>query len=363
MTGPSKTYLSAFLRGLLIAWFLTGGYSISLPVQALELASSTRRITRTSINSGGGVGADPVSSTNYKLVGSLGENSAGALNGTTRKVADGLMKIYYYPGTITTVALSRTVNAGEISLTWNAPGADGARRTATSYVIKYSTHPAAITDQDYFENTATLFGQTLAPQTTGLVETFTLTGLTAGTSYYVAIEARDEDKNQGYLSNSTFTWAQAYVLGVDISNLTGAPKSYGFGAVTMSSAVVSTSTIRVSNTGTVASNWSLRAATTTAGSPWQLTRGALGQDLVRLSAGFHTVQPSSTTFSVSAGNEDRLITTDALSTGTTFTIDGSTTGVSVPVGASRKIWFLLETPPVTSTTAEQSIQVTVTANP
>src|SRR5689334_1031296 len=99
----------------------------------------------------------------------------------------------------------------------------------------------------------------------------------------------------------------------------------------MSSAVVSTATIQVANTGTVASNWSLRAATTTVGSPWTLTRGVQGQDTVRLSAAFHAVKPSSTTFYSSLGYEDRLITTDALATGTTFSIDGSATGANVPV--------------------------------
>ncbi len=148
------------------------------------------------------------------------------------------------------------------------------------------------------------------------------------------------------------------VLAVDIQNLNGDPNSYGYGTLQMSSAVVSTATIRVTNTGTTAATWSLRAATTTAGSPWQITTGALALDQFRVSAGFDEVIPAAGTF----GAEDRMSGTDALSSGTVFTIDGSSTGVSVPIANSRNIWFLLETPLASSTTGQQDIQVTVTAN-
>ena len=126
----------------------------------------------------------------------------------------------------------------QVGMASTAPGADGNERTAAAYVVKYSTHPGAIVDYAYFENTATLFGQTLSPQAAGQLETLVLTGLQADTSYYIAVVARDEDKNQGDLSNSTFSWAQSYVLGVEIANLDGDPDLYGFGSLSMSSAVI-----------------------------------------------------------------------------------------------------------------------------
>ncbi|MGQ0645004.1 MAG: fibronectin type III domain-containing protein [Elusimicrobiota bacterium] len=274
------------------------------------------------------------------------------------------MRIYFYPGTIGDVSLSTGPGSGEIIASWTSPGADGNQRTGASYVVKYSTYPDAIATQDYFANTAATFSQALSPLAPGGSETLTLTGLQPGTSYYVAIEARDGEtpKNQGYLSNSTYTWAQIYVLGVDVANQSSPADFYGFGSVAMSSAVVSTATIRVTNTGTAPATWSLRAATTTAGSPWQLTRGALGTDVLRLSAGFDEVQPSTGAFSATSGDEDRMITTDTLASGATFSIDGSATGVNVPISQHRDVWFLLETPLATSTTAQQNIQVTVTAN-
>lgn len=332
---------------------------------AQESASTNYRIKRSAVNQGGQSGK---AASSYRMNGSVGEITQGRLSGTTRHISDGLMRIYFYPGRISNIAASTGAAAGSVRLTFTAPGADGSQRTAAKYMVKYSTFPAAITDQNYFDNTATLFSAAVVPNSPGSAETVTITGLTPGTSYYVAVAARDcafptcEDENQGELSNSTYSWAQVSSLGVDIVNLNGDPNSYGFGDMTMSSAVVSTSTIRVTNTGTVPATWSLKASTVTTGSPWQITRGALALDVFRLSAAFEEVQPSTTAFSASLGDEDRMITTDTLATGTTFSVDGSSTGVNVPIGASRRVWFLMETPLASNATAQQQIQVTVTAN-
>lgn len=352
------------IRGLLVGLFCVyASTSFNSPIQALEMSSANRRITRTSINCGGGAGDQPSGSTNYRLRGSVDGNGTGVMSSATKKVADGLMKIFFYPGTVTTLAPAPGTQAGELNLTWNAPGADGNRRIATGYVIKYSTFPTPISDMQYFENSATTYGHSLSPQSAGSIETLVLTGLQPDTTYYVAVVARDEDKNQSRLSSAASSWACSYRLGVTINNTSGAAKFYDFGAISMSSAVVSTATIQVANTGTVASNWSLRAATATALSPWTLTRGTQGQDQARVSAAFKATQPSSTTFSSDLGFEDRMITTEALATGTTFSIDGVYTGAGVPVSGTRNVWFMMETPPVTSTLSQQSIQVTVTANP
>jgi hypothetical protein len=319
-------------------------------------ASTSYRLTRNGVNQGG----QPKTATSFQLNGSAGELGQGLATSTSYELGDGLMKIYYYPGTVTDLSVQPGTGQGEIDLTWTAPGADGDRRTATKYVIKFSTYtsPGSIDDQAEFES-ATTFVQTLSPASPDGTETLTLTGLQPGTSYYIAVEARDAADNQAYLSNSTYTWSQVTLLAVDITNQNGAADTYGFGTVTMSSAVVSTATIRVTNVGTAASTWSLNAATTTAGSPWQLTSGALGLNQLRVSAGFDEAQPSVGGF----GAEDRMTPTDQSATGTAFSIDGSTTGVSVPIGDSRLIWFLLETPLASSTTDQQQIQVTVTANP
>ncbi len=317
-----------------------------------KASSNNYRLTRTSINQGG---QSKASATTYKMKGSVGETSYGVMSGTTRNVADGLMKIMFYPRTISDIRPSQGADEGSIKLEWTAPGADGGVVTASKYIVKYSTYPDAITDQSYFETTATLF-KVAVPNAPNTQETITLTGLTPGTSYYVAIEARDADENQGDLSKSTYTWAQVTVLSVDISSDT-----YGFGTFTASTSTVSTSTIRVVNNGTVLSTWNLKASTITTGSPWQITDGSLSPgDLFRLSAAFHLVQPSTTAF----GTEDRMTDTDAASDASSkFTINGSSTGYSVPAGEYRNFWLMLETPLSSSTSDEQQIRVTVTATP
>jgi hypothetical protein len=62
------------------------------------------------------------------------------------------------------------------------------------------------------------------------------------------------------------------------------------------------------------------------------------------------------------GASDRMSNSDALSTGADFSIDGSQTGVGVAPAAVRQVWYLLDTPLATSTTAQQTINVTITAN-
>jgi hypothetical protein len=350
----------SFLRGALAGMLLgTAG-----PLGAVEMEGATMRITRTSANQGGS-GASPMGSASFRLRGTVGEASQGTAASATLKVADGLMKIFHYPGTITDLSPVPGTGAGQIRLTWTAPGADGKQRTVSKYVVKYSTHPDAITNQEYFESTATLYGiiDPGVPGSPGSQETYTLAGLTPGTSYYIAIEARDEDKNQGYLSNSTWTYAQATILSVLIENLDNTdPSQYGFGEMSMNSASVSTAAIRVSNVGTTPATWSLQASTITVGSPWQLTSGAVGFDAFRLSAGFDEARPPVGAFSSQSGSEDRLTPVDTLASSTAFSIDGSTTGANVSMTESRRIWFLMETPLITSTTEQQLIRVTVTAN-
>jgi hypothetical protein len=158
-------------------------------------------------------------------------------------------------------------------------------------------------------------------------------------------------------------WAVAYTTGTvwaELSVFIDAD-SYDFGAFEAPSSEVSTSTIRVINDSfDTPATWSLRASTITAGSLWKLVNGPMvDSDDFRLSAAFHDVQPSSSSFSA----DDRLILTDQTSSSTAFSIDGSSTGVAVPVGASRNIWFLMETPLSSGTTEQQLIQITVTAGP
>ena len=92
-------------------------------------------------------------------------------------------------------ATSPTSNS--INLTWTAPGDDRDVGTASKYDIRYSTEP--ITEDNW--DGATQCEEEPTPQPAGSKETFTVTGLSPGTTYYFALKTADEVPNWSELSN------------------------------------------------------------------------------------------------------------------------------------------------------------------
>lgn len=84
-----------------------------------------------------------------------------------------------------------------VTLNWTAPGDDGTNGTAAQYDIRYSL--STITDANW--NSATQVAGEPTPQSAGTPETFDVTGLTPGTTYYFAIKAADEIPNWSTISN------------------------------------------------------------------------------------------------------------------------------------------------------------------
>jgi uncharacterized membrane protein len=87
----------------------------------------------------------------------------------------------------------------DATLTWTAPGDDGAVGTATNYEVRYST-TAPITDANWAS--ATMHAQSWTPQLAGNTETYIVTGLTSGTQYWFAVRTADEVPNWAGASNS-----------------------------------------------------------------------------------------------------------------------------------------------------------------
>jgi hypothetical protein len=92
------------------------------------------------------------------------------------------------------------LSSGSIALSWTAPGDDGIMGTASSYDICYTTTGAIVSAADF--TAATQVQGEPVPQTAGSAETFTLTGLTPGTTYFFALKTIDEAGNVSGLSNS-----------------------------------------------------------------------------------------------------------------------------------------------------------------
>ncbi|MCP3938250.1 MAG: hypothetical protein GY708_23120, partial [Actinomycetia bacterium] len=102
-----------------------------------------------------------------------------------------------------------TVTASSVQLSWTAPGDDGASGTASAYDIRYST--STITAGNWASATQTT-GEP-GPSVAGTSESFTVTGLGAGTTYYFAIKTRDEVPNISSLSNVVNTTTYSLPVG------------------------------------------------------------------------------------------------------------------------------------------------------
>jgi hypothetical protein len=98
------------------------------------------------------------------------------------------------PAQVTDLTAS-SASSSTILLSWTAPGDNGMKGTATSYDLRYAT------------NLATLSGWTSATSVTapppapgGTRQSFTVSGLSAGTTYYFGIAAADEALNWAAVS-------------------------------------------------------------------------------------------------------------------------------------------------------------------
>lgn len=88
-------------------------------------------------------------------------------------------------------------STNSVTLTWTAPGDDGATGQATRYDIRYSTQ--TITDGTW--GSATVVANPPTPKVAGQQESFQVTGLQPDTTYYFALKTYDEAGNPSPLSN------------------------------------------------------------------------------------------------------------------------------------------------------------------
>jgi Tol biopolymer transport system component len=89
-----------------------------------------------------------------------------------------------------------TVTSSSVTLTWTAPGDDGASGTASRYDIRYST--SNITDANFAS--ADEAANIPKPNSAGTTEVFTIAGLQEKTTYYFALKTADDATNWSGLS-------------------------------------------------------------------------------------------------------------------------------------------------------------------
>lgn len=106
------------------------------------------------------------------------------------------------PESVTDLGTSTGPGDGEVTLTWTAPGDDGASGTAAIYEIRYRLSIYGPIASQYAWNMSTPVENPPSPQPGGTSESFTVTGLDDGESYYFSIKAMDDNLNLSGLSNS-----------------------------------------------------------------------------------------------------------------------------------------------------------------
>lgn len=141
------------------------------------------------------------SDTNYYFAIKAGDealNLSALSNITSAKTA--FAEDLIAPGAITDFKLV-SVDQTTAQLEWTAPGDDNYSGRATAYELRYSTSP--INNEDDWEAAQPVTDMP-SPEWAGTKQSMTVTGLSAGRTYFMAIRAIDEANNRAGLSNPIF---------------------------------------------------------------------------------------------------------------------------------------------------------------
>lgn len=91
--------------------------------------------------------------------------------------------------------------ADSITLSWTATGDDGALGRATSYELRFSEQAVSGTDTTTWWNNASTAGILPPPATAGSRESYVMSGLATGSTYYFVLRVADEAGNWSGFSN------------------------------------------------------------------------------------------------------------------------------------------------------------------
>jgi len=108
------------------------------------------------------------------------------------------------PGSVQDLQAQTGSTEGKIDLTWTSPGDNGTSQwiITGAYHIQYSSFVVDFSTSD------AQISQNICKKDIGTSEALTLTGLTAGTTYFIRLWTRDEVPNFSPISIGATTWAQ-----------------------------------------------------------------------------------------------------------------------------------------------------------
>ena len=118
------------------------------------------------------------------------------------------------PGPVTNLIVSYTI-AHSATLSWTAPGNDGASGRATEYDLRYAM--TAITEETW--EAATRVEGVPAPKDAGSSEAFAVTGLENEQTYSFALKTADESHNWSALSNVATALVTDYMPPAQVTDL------------------------------------------------------------------------------------------------------------------------------------------------
>ncbi len=177
------------------------------------------------------------------------------------------------PAAVTNLSCSN-ITATSVQLNWTSPGDDGNTGTATTYDIRYST---SVINSGNWASATQVSGEP-TPLVAGTNQNMVISGLTADTTYYFAIETADEVPNWSGLSNvpsahTVDSVAPAAVSNLSISNITAGSVQLNWTAPgdNGSTGTATTYDIRYSTSVINSGNWA--SATQVSGEPTPLVAG------------------------------------------------------------------------------------------
>ncbi len=103
------------------------------------------------------------------------------------------------PQAVADLAVADSSRHGALTLSWTAPGDDGAQGLAGAYQFRMADSPI-LSGADW-ENAAIIAGPP-SPDSAGSAQSWTVDGLTAGTVVHISLRTRDEKYNWSDISNS-----------------------------------------------------------------------------------------------------------------------------------------------------------------
>ncbi|OGS21987.1 MAG: hypothetical protein A2252_00395 [Elusimicrobia bacterium RIFOXYA2_FULL_39_19] len=291
------------------------------------------------------------------------------------------------PGAITDLTAAVGAYGRTIELTWSAPGDDGYILDLTDavFLIQYSTWA---NQTQWIDNYYT-YWSTHSIKSSGITistgnptavkpgekQSWTITGLSPGTTYYFRAWTRDEYSTHWSLESNpgTTNYAQVVILSIDLVE----PSTfYNFGTLDTNISTVSMAGLIIRNgpNSTVRENYTLMISTMALlpGTSCEWEQGVTaGNNRYVLYGVFSDTRPALADFGTSIG-DDIIISSSTIMTSLVHFSTGTAVNTSfdgnriepyniLPLLSDTTLWFRLDTPVGTTTVREQVMPVVITA--